>query len=247
MFLSDATLNHSARTKSFEDLRSVNYIQYASYKESLRALGMLQYEQLWHLVMEDLRQQNLPMQIRELFVILMTFTDLMNPTVLFQTFSEAMSEGFKDLLINLQTLDRQLPKWMLLIDIQQHSWSAEKGKLFQRADIVTDENWEDANEQTTTTTTSETESEANVDAQNDDTPEGDPYQEYHQQLDYPPLRYFGVLFFNCLLNNSKIWRFSKKLGIRHRDFLFSFCILPRAIIILSVIFSVILKPHFYYY
>ena len=79
MILSDTTLNHSAGKKSFEDLRTVDNMQYASYKDTCRALGMLQDDQLWHMVMEDARQQNLPMQMRELFVILMTFTDLMDP------------------------------------------------------------------------------------------------------------------------------------------------------------------------
>ena len=47
---------------------------------------------------------------------------------------------------------------------------------------------EDANEQTTTATISESESETNVDAQQDDTPENDPYQEHHQQWDYIPFQ-----------------------------------------------------------
>ena len=41
MLLSDTTLNHSAGKKSFADLRTVDNVQYATYKETCRALGML--------------------------------------------------------------------------------------------------------------------------------------------------------------------------------------------------------------
>ena len=92
MILSDTTLNQSAGKKSFEDLRTVNNVQYDSYKDTCRALGMLKDDQLWHMVMQDAKLQNLPMQMRELFVILMTFSDVNDPKTLFKAFHEAMSE-----------------------------------------------------------------------------------------------------------------------------------------------------------
>ena len=110
MLLSDTTLNHSAGKKSFEELRTVDNMQYASYKDTCRALGMLQDDQLWQLVMEDARQQNLPMQMRELFIILMAFTDLMDPKALFEAFTEAMSEDFEHQIRNLQMPNPQLQK-----------------------------------------------------------------------------------------------------------------------------------------
>ena len=139
MLLCDTTLNHSAGKTSFEHLRSVNNVTYGSYKETCRALGMLKDDELWFSVMEDARQQNLPMQMRELFVILMTFSDVNDPKALFEAFWEPMAEDFEYQLRTLQNNDPQLPKWMLLIDIQERLESSGNGKLFQRIGIVTAE------------------------------------------------------------------------------------------------------------
>ena len=139
MLLSDTALNHSAGKKSFEDLRTVNNVQYDSYKDTCRELGMLKDDQLWHLVMEDAKHQKLPMQMRELFVILMTFSDVNDPNTLFDTFSEAMSEDYEHYLRTLDDADTQLPKWMLLIDIQERLESSGNGSLFQRIGCVNKE------------------------------------------------------------------------------------------------------------
>ena len=88
MLLSDTTLNHSAGKKSFEDMRTANNVPYESYKDTCRALGMLKDDQLWNLVMEDARLQKLPMQMRELFVVLMTFSDVSDPKALFELFTK---------------------------------------------------------------------------------------------------------------------------------------------------------------
>ena len=69
----------------------------------------------------------------------MTFTDLMDPKALFEAFSEAMSEDFEHQLRNLQTANPQLPKWMLLVDIQERLESAGQGNLLQRIGVVTEE------------------------------------------------------------------------------------------------------------
>ena len=95
MLLSDTTLNHSAGKKSFEDIRTVNGVVYESFKETCRALGMLQDDELWKMVMEDARQQQTPVQMRELFCILMVFSNLSDPVTLFETFWESMSEDCK--------------------------------------------------------------------------------------------------------------------------------------------------------
>ena len=94
MLLSDTTLNHSAGKKSFQELRIVNGVQYDTYKETCRALGMLKDDELWNLVMEDAAHQKLPMQMRELFVMLMVFCDVNDPSSLFEIFWEKMSEDY---------------------------------------------------------------------------------------------------------------------------------------------------------
>jgi len=97
MLNSDTTLNHSAGKKSFQDLRIVDNVEYDTYKDTCRALGLLEDDQLWHTVMEDARHQNLPKQMRELFVILMNFNELHDPKRLFETF---MKQCLKILNIN---------------------------------------------------------------------------------------------------------------------------------------------------
>ena len=51
-------------------------------------MGLLQDDQLWNLVMEDARNQKLPKQMRDLFIILLAEVDLSNPRELFEEFHE---------------------------------------------------------------------------------------------------------------------------------------------------------------
>ena len=55
---------------------------------------MLKDDELWNMVMEDAKQQKLPTQMRELFVMLMVFCDVSDPELLFENFWEAMSEDY---------------------------------------------------------------------------------------------------------------------------------------------------------
>ena len=114
MLLSDTTLNHSAGKKSFEDLRTVNNVTYDSYKEACRALGMLKDDELWHMVMEDAKQLELPMQMRELFVTLMVFSDVNDPAALYEVFWEDMSE---DYAYQLRSSEAQCYLWAQNIQI----------------------------------------------------------------------------------------------------------------------------------
>ena len=86
MLLSDTTLNHSAGKTSFEDMRTVDNVTYDTYKETCRTIGLLKDDELWNLVMEDAKQQKLPGQMRELFVILMVFSDVSDPKTLLDAF-----------------------------------------------------------------------------------------------------------------------------------------------------------------
>ena len=88
MLLSDTTLNHSAGKKSFEDLRSVDNVTYVSYRETCRMLGMLQDDELWKLVMEDASEEKLPMQMRELFVMLVVFSNVNDPKTLLENIAK---------------------------------------------------------------------------------------------------------------------------------------------------------------
>ena len=59
-------------------------VTYDTFRDTCRALGTLQDDQLWHMTMEDAKQLKLPMQMRELFVMLMTFSEINDPKALFE-------------------------------------------------------------------------------------------------------------------------------------------------------------------
>ena len=139
MLLSDTAVNHSAGKKSFEDMRTVDNVTYDTFKDTCRALGMLQDDVLWHMTMEEAKQLKLPMQMRELFVILMTFSEINDPKALFEAFCDAMAEDFEHQLRDIANTDAELPKWMVLIDIQERLQSAGNVQLFQGIGVVADE------------------------------------------------------------------------------------------------------------
>ena len=56
---------------------------------------MLQDDELWRMVMEDARQQKMPAQMRELFCVLMVFSNVNDPAALFEEFWESMSEDYE--------------------------------------------------------------------------------------------------------------------------------------------------------
>ena len=102
-------------------------------------LGMLKDDKLWHMVMEDAKQQQLPMQMRELFVILMVFCDVNDPEALYEIFWEEMSEDYAYQLRMVDENNIELQKWMLLIDLQERLENTGNGQLFQRIGVVTPE------------------------------------------------------------------------------------------------------------
>lgn len=139
MLLSDTTLNHSAGKTSFENMRTVDNVLHDTYKETCRALGLLKDDVLWYLVMEDAKQQKLPSQMRELFVILMIFSDVNDAKSLFEAFSESMAEDFDHQVRTIEDVNPQLQHWMLLVDIKERLESTGNGMLFQRIGEVTEE------------------------------------------------------------------------------------------------------------
>ena len=139
MLLSDTKVNHSAGKTSYEDLKTVEGVKYDSYQEVCRALGMLKDDELWRLVMEDAKQQQLPKQMRELFVMLMVFSSLNDPFALLKSFWEQMSEDFEHQCKTIDAANTDLQSWMLMIDLQDRLESSGNGHLFARIGVVTEE------------------------------------------------------------------------------------------------------------
>ena len=140
MLLCDTTFNHSAVQKSFVDLRTVDGVAYDTYKETCRALGLLEDDQLWRCVMEDATLQQLPKEMRALFIIIMTETELSDPKDLLEGFHEPMAEVFQHKLLPPDNTDRVLLRAMLLIGLLERLQSAGKEEKFKEAGaVVTDE------------------------------------------------------------------------------------------------------------
>ena len=86
MLLCNTTFNHSAGKKSCVNLHAVDGVEYDTYKETCRVLGLLKDDQLWRSVMEGASLKQLPKQMRALFITIMTETDVSDPKVLLESF-----------------------------------------------------------------------------------------------------------------------------------------------------------------
>ena len=89
--------------------------------------------------MEDARKEKLPRQMRDLFVVLLAEVNLSSPKILFEKYHEVMSEDFEHQLLPPDNTDKQLLRWMLLIDIQERLQSMGKEVLFSEIGEVTEE------------------------------------------------------------------------------------------------------------
>ena len=131
MLLSDTSHSFSAGKVSFADLRTVNGVVHDTYKEACRALGLLEDDILWHSVMEDAKQEKLPKQIRDLFVIIMIFTEVSYPKMLFEEFIECMHEDYEAKLLPPNNTIKELLRNMVLIEIEEQLLSTGNGALFK--------------------------------------------------------------------------------------------------------------------
>ncbi|XP_043226099.1 uncharacterized protein LOC122383585 [Amphibalanus amphitrite] len=111
-------LHHVAGAASFEELRTVDGMVCATYREACCLRGLLQDDREWEVTMEDAAHAQMPAQIRRLFVTLLLFCAPADPSELFRRHLDAMSDDFgrrhRDLpdelraALTLVDLERQL-------------------------------------------------------------------------------------------------------------------------------------------
>ncbi|KAF0311103.1 hypothetical protein FJT64_018041 [Amphibalanus amphitrite] len=111
-------LHHVAGAASFEELRTVDGVVCATYREACCLRGLLQDDREWEVTMEDAAHAQMPAQIRRLFVTLLLFCAPADPSELFRRHLDAMSDDFgrrhRDLpdelraALTLVELERQL-------------------------------------------------------------------------------------------------------------------------------------------
>jgi hypothetical protein len=84
--------NHGAGKKSFEDNRTVLDIPYDTYREACVALGFLDDDNEWDLVMTESAACGMPSKLRATRVILLVFNEAGHPTGLFDKHCRGMGE-----------------------------------------------------------------------------------------------------------------------------------------------------------
>jgi hypothetical protein len=77
---------------SFSEIRTVSGKQYPSFRSAREALGLIGDDREWSNALEDAAQWALPFQLRQLFVTLLLFCNVANPTKLFEEHATKMSE-----------------------------------------------------------------------------------------------------------------------------------------------------------
>ncbi|XP_054259696.1 ATP-dependent DNA helicase pif1-like [Macrosteles quadrilineatus] len=77
---------------SFQDLRTVENVIYATYKEACQSLGLLEDENHWDSTMQEAALVKSAPLIRQLFAILISSCGLLNPLHLWEKYKSGMSE-----------------------------------------------------------------------------------------------------------------------------------------------------------
>ena len=120
--------NHCRGKTSFEDMRTLeNGTVCETYQEVCRELGLLRDDQEWKQVLEEAAGTQLPVQLRELYVVILMFCQPSNPCSLFNEFWSTWTDDYQQLGRRRGTLldDNQL-KTMLLLDLELQLQSFEK-------------------------------------------------------------------------------------------------------------------------
>ncbi|XP_043242049.1 uncharacterized protein LOC122391808 [Amphibalanus amphitrite] len=94
VFFLRVLLHHVAGAVSFEELRTVNGVICATYREACGLRGLLRDDQEWEVTMEDAAHTQLPCQLRRLFTVLLLFCTPADTLQLFRRHVEAMAEDF---------------------------------------------------------------------------------------------------------------------------------------------------------
>ncbi|CAN6807622.1 unnamed protein product, partial [Brassica oleracea] len=85
-------INHLKGPTSFEDILTVNGVEYKKFHESCVARGLLDGDEEWHEAMTEAATWATPRQLRELFAMLLVHCEVSSPLKLWDAFWKYMSE-----------------------------------------------------------------------------------------------------------------------------------------------------------
>jgi hypothetical protein len=89
--------------KSFSDIRTVGGHEHPTFWEACQALCLLGDDQEWSLALTDSSQWASPYQLRQLFVTLLLFCEVLDPLKFFTEHASHMSEDFTYLINQMST------------------------------------------------------------------------------------------------------------------------------------------------
>ena len=80
--------------KGFEDLRVVDGERCQTFKEACLKRGLLKDDKIWEKTMEEASSTMMPRQLRQLFMVLVTSREIIQPHKLWMDFRDHLSEDF---------------------------------------------------------------------------------------------------------------------------------------------------------
>ncbi|XP_053164950.1 uncharacterized protein LOC128350575 [Hemicordylus capensis] len=87
-------LLHVPGATSYENLRTVDGIEYPTYQAAAKTKGLINDEQVWESTLEYAAHYNMPKQIRELFAYICVFASLQNMQELFTKYEQYLIEDY---------------------------------------------------------------------------------------------------------------------------------------------------------
>jgi len=94
-------LTVKAGATSYSDLRTVNGIQYDTFKEACKALGLLENDYKWRLCLMEVAEMQLGYTLRMLFATILFHCNLTAPTLPWNQFRHKICDDLLHKLINL--------------------------------------------------------------------------------------------------------------------------------------------------
>ncbi|XP_076055270.1 ATP-dependent DNA helicase Pif1-like [Oratosquilla oratoria] len=123
-------LTHKKGPKSFKDLRTIEGQSYSSYREAVKAMGLLNDEETWKTtIMEIINHTNDRRQLRATYASMLVFSDLEDQSTIWEETKDLFASDF----LHHYKLTEYNDEIYLdaLDDIQEHVWNCGGGNIDQ--------------------------------------------------------------------------------------------------------------------
>ena len=110
-------LNHTKGATSYESLRTFNDVIYLTYQATCHALGLLGDDEEWNEAILEASFWSTSSQIRQLFIIILTFCNINNPIKFLEKYWNLMSD---DILYRIRPIFNSLNFQILEIELYNY-------------------------------------------------------------------------------------------------------------------------------